>query len=106
MNKVLVSAILAVCMGADMDLNPTTLQASAMLAVPLPETGWHLVEVDFQNGVASMRLDSADVVGATTIPAFVPGRPYFYGFGAGTGGAVNRHEVRNFTVTFPTPRCI
>lgn len=97
---------LAVCMGADMDLNPTTLQASAMLPVPLPETGWHLVEVNFQNGVASMRLDSADVVGATTIPAFVPGTPYFYGFGAGTGGAVNRHEVRNFTVTFPTPRCI
>jgi hypothetical protein len=89
-----------------MDVIPTTLQASGALAMPLAETDWHLVEIELQAGVARMRLDAAEVLSGVSLPGFTPGTAYFFGFGAGTGGAVNRHEVRNLTIQFPTPRCL
>ena len=29
-----------------------------------------------------------------------------FGFGAGTGGLTDKHEVKDVTITFPSPRCL
>ena len=43
---------------------------------------------------------------ALVLPNFTSGDAYYFGFTWATGGYSERHEVRNVSITFPTPRCL
>ena len=88
------------------DSVPTTLAASDVLPGDLAEGGWRSVTVDVDAGMVTVSLDDTAVLGPVALPGFASGSAHYLGFGAGTGGAFNRHEVRNLVVTFPTPRCL
>jgi Bacterial lectin len=65
----------------------------------------HAANLAFDHGVVTIELDGIQVPGTFTVPGWVDGKAYYYGFGAGTGDAVGVQVVNNFIVTFPTPRC-
>jgi Bacterial lectin len=85
---------------------PTTIAASDMLADALHDSGWHQVAITFDEGTLSVDLDDVSVLSDVALPGFVPGAAMYVGFGAGTGGAFSRHHVRQFSMSFPTPRCL
>lgn len=84
--------------------NPTSLAANDS-PVGLRNSGWHTAKIDFENGKIFVSIDDRLVINGYALHGYVPG-PYYLGFGAGTGGASDRHEVKNVTVSFPAPRCL
>lgn len=50
-------------------------------------------------------IDDRLVINGYALHGYTPG-PYYLGFGAGTGGASDRHKVKNVTIHFPMPRCL
>ncbi|WP_437299225.1 hypothetical protein [Sorangium sp. So ce426] len=51
-------------------------------------------------------IDGKSLFQGFTIPGFPVGSRLFHGFAAGTGDATARQEIRNVTITFPSPRCL
>ena len=87
---------------------PTPVATSPYLPFDLGDGAWRTEVVSVVDGVASVAIDGIPVPNLqdVTLPNFVPGTKYFYGFGAATGGLAARHEIRNVQITFPTPRCL
>lgn len=95
------------CTTSDGALLPTTLLANDSLPFTLSDGMTHTAIVELDNGAMTVTLDGTIVVTSFPIPGFVAGKPYYFAFGAGTGGYVNFHEVGpDLTISFPTPRCL
>jgi hypothetical protein len=98
---------LAECTTTDDALLPTTLFSNGTLPFTLSDATMHTATVVLDKGAMTVTLDGTTVVDAFAIPGFASGKSYHFGFGGGTGGAVNFHEVGpNLTITFPSPRCL
>jgi hypothetical protein len=94
---------------------PTSLFATDITStLDLGDTHWHTAQVLVSAGTMSLAIDNATLVSAVSLPGFQSTTPYYLGFAAATGGLVlpdggvggYRQEVKNVTITFPTPRCL
>jgi hypothetical protein len=58
--------------------------------------------------VAVSNLQGVSLPSGTDPNAFVPGTPYYFGFGGGTGSnnMASRAEIRNVSVTFGSTHCL
>ena len=84
---------------------PTLIGKTAMPAFMLGDGSWHTAAIHFDNGAVKLTLDGATVLDGESLPLFQPA-PYYFGFGAGTGGSSARMEIRNVGVVFPSLRCL
>jgi hypothetical protein len=89
-----------------LDLEPTPLAVAEADPILLRESGVHAAVVELSGGALSVSVDGTPLVVDAALPGFVPGEAYYFGFGAGTGGSTDRHEVRNVEFTFPSARCL
>ena len=79
----------------------TSYLAANTITVPeMENTGWHHVDIAFDNGHIEVYMDSAKYVDATI--AGYTGFDAYFGFTAATGGATNYHQIDNFTLN-PIP---
>jgi len=79
----------------------TTYLAANTIAVPeMEDTGWHHVDIAFDNGDIEVYMDSVKYVDATI--AGYTGFGAYFGFTAATGGANNYHQIDNFSIN-PIP---
>ena len=66
--------------------------------------------VQLAGGDLSAAVDTHAVAGGVALTGFVPGATYYYGFGGAIGGGGSsvgmQTEVKDVTVTFPSPRCL
>jgi hypothetical protein len=94
---------------------PTSLfESDVSSVVDLGDTHWHTAVVTLVSGAVSLSIDGTSVINNVALSGLELGAPYYLGFAAGTGGLVApdggpggyRHEVKNVTITFPTPRCL
>ncbi|KYF48303.1 hypothetical protein BE08_30435 [Sorangium cellulosum] len=75
-------------------------------SVALGDGAFHTAQVDFNAGEVSVSIDGAPQIQRFAIGGFPVGSRFFYGFGAATGAAIARQEIRNVKITFPSPRCL
>ncbi len=94
---------------------PTSLFANDLTGiVDLADAHWHQAVVSLAGGSLTVEVDGATYATAVALPGFVPGTPYYFGFAGATGGIAGgpdggggyQTEVRDVSVTFPTPRCL
>jgi hypothetical protein len=91
---------------------PTSLYATADLTgwVTLGDAQWHTATVQLASGAMTVAIDSQQIVSAVPLPGFASGTSYYYGFAGGIGGGNGslgaQTEVKDVTVTFPSPRCL
>jgi lectin family protein/stigma-specific protein Stig1 len=99
---------LAVCSIPDCSDLPTMLFSYTDLPFMLDDGVPHTATVVLDSGVISVTVDGMAAVTKFPLPKeFVPGTPYYFGFGGGTGGGTDYHEVGpDLTISFPTPRCL
>ncbi|HEY1953961.1 MAG TPA: hypothetical protein VGH28_00065, partial [Polyangiaceae bacterium] len=83
---------------------PTSLLVNDAPGFTLGDGAWHTVVVEIVSGAFTVTADNNGEVAAYT-PTGWANASYYLGFGAGTGGQTNVHEVRNVSVTFATPHC-
>lgn len=105
---------LALCSSAEG--TPTSLFASGDLSavVDLGDAHWHSARVTLAQGAVSVSIDGTAVATGVALPQLQVGTPYYFGFAGATGGLFAadggpggfRQEVRNVSITFPTPRCL
>jgi hypothetical protein len=66
----------------------------------------HQAVIQMTSGSFTISIDGTQVL-TGSVPKFVFGTSYYYGFGGGTGGLTDLHEVSPaLQVIFPTPRCL
>ena len=75
--------------------------ASTAAKMTLIDGNAHAVRVKLANGSVTVLLDGNEVIGATALPGYAPYSGY-WGFGAGTGGAFELHELRSVTARIGT----
>ncbi|WP_437681935.1 L-type lectin-domain containing protein [Sorangium sp. So ce131] len=75
-------------------------------SVALGDGAFHTARVIFDQGEVNVSIDGEPHIQGFAISGFPVGSSFFYGFAAGTGDAVARQEIRNVTITFPSPRCL
>jgi hypothetical protein len=79
-------------------------------AYTLSDGNWHTAMVHLANGQLSVSVQTGGTTTTlfTNVPlsGFAAGDSYYFGFAASTGGLSERHEVKNVSVTFPSPRCL
>jgi hypothetical protein len=98
---------LTLCTTPGGDITPTTLTSNLDLPFELGDGMEHTVIVQLAEGALSVTLDGTLTIEPFALPGFVPGTSYYFGFGGGTGGEVNFHEIApDLLITFPTPRCL
>ena len=94
---------------------PTSLAAQDVTAdFDLADTHWHTAIVTLSGGQVGLSIDGTEVLSGVALTGFASGSAYTFGFTGGTGGLVlpdgggggYRQEVKNVSVTFPTPRCL
>jgi hypothetical protein len=95
---------------------PTSLFASGDLSavVDLGDAHWHTAHVSLLQGAFSVTINGTQVASSIALPNLQVGAAYYFGFAGATGGLFQadggpggfRQEVRNVTITFPTPRCL
>jgi hypothetical protein len=92
---------------------PTSLFATPDLTgtVTLNDGQWHAATVSLvAGGTMSVTVDTHGVVGGVALTGFASGTSYYYGFAGGIGGGSGdkgqQTEVKDVTVTFPSPRCL
>jgi hypothetical protein len=104
------------CMaGSSGTVQPTPLAVSETLSAlyqyDLGDGAWRTCTIHVVSGKASVTVDqngshNAPALSDVQLTGLVPGDAYYYGFAASTGGSLEKHEIRNITVTFPVPRCL
>jgi hypothetical protein len=86
---------------------PTAVQVSANLAPDdIGDGAWRTVLVHLAGSAMSVTVNGNTALSGVALPNFVPGTAYYFGFAGATGGLGARTEVRNVSLTFPTPRCL
>ncbi len=73
--------------------------------VMLGDMQTHAAVVTFDQGAVAVTVDGIPA-GSFTIPGWVSGQSFYYGFGAGTGDAIGLQVVNAAVVQFPTYRCL
>ena len=81
-------------------LDMTTIAATAVNAA-LIDGNQHSIKVRLVDGLVTIALDGANVLGPTTLPGYVPFAGY-WGFGAGTGGAFEDQLLKSATARIGT----
>ena len=67
----------------------------------------HSVLVTLASGAVSVTVDDMSWLSGVSLPGFVSGTAYYFGFAGGTGGVTDAHMVSpSLSITFPTPRCL
>jgi hypothetical protein len=85
---------------------PTHITATGSTLPTLDGTS-HSVVVTLASGAVSVTIDDISWLSGVSLPGFVSGTAYYFGFAGGTGGATDAHEVSpSLSITFPTPRCL
>jgi hypothetical protein len=84
---------------------PTALSPTVMPGFMLHGSGYHSCTIHFDMGKVTVSLDGTKLIDAYQIQNF-QSKSYYYGFGAATGGATDRFEVKNVEIDFPSPRCL
>jgi hypothetical protein len=99
---------LAACNTGSNGTLPTPVGAAQ--AFEVADGMWHTALIKLANGKLSVTIqtngNNFPLLLDVALPGFVAGEQYFYGFTGSTGGFSERHEIRNFVVTFPTQRCL
>jgi hypothetical protein len=87
---------------------PTHITATATDGgLPTLDGSSHTVTVTLAGGAVSVVIDDVSRLSGVSLPGFVSGTAYYFGFAGGTGGATDAHEVSpSLSITFPTPRCL
>ena len=88
---------------------PNALATSGDLFSTVGDIGdgtWRTALVHLAGGQMSLSINGDAILSAVSLPGFVSGSSYYFGFGGGTGTDSSRQEIRNVTVSFPTPRCL
>ena len=94
---------------------PNSVAATDITAtVDVADTHWHTAIVTLKNGAASLSIDGTTFLSDVALPGLTLKEAYYLGFTGATGGLVPaggggggfRQEVKNVTVTFPTPTCL
>lgn len=87
--------------------------ADATSTVDLADTHWHTAIFTLASGSMTVKIDGHVFLSGVTLNGLQLGAPYYFGFGGATGGLVQsdgtggyRQEVKNVSITFPTPRCL
>jgi hypothetical protein len=89
----------------------TSLFASPDLTgtVTLSDAKWHTAAVQLSSGTMSVTVDGHAVAGIL-LQGFTSGTRYYYGFAGAIGGSSSslgmQTEVKDVSITFPTPRCL
>jgi hypothetical protein len=91
---------LALCNGS----MPNTLVVNDNPGFETDDGNWHTMIVRVANGAFTVTADGHSEFTSYTPSGWANGA-YYLGFGGGTGGLTNFHDVRNVTVTFDTPHC-
>jgi hypothetical protein len=77
--------------------------------VTLSDAQWHAATVQLASGTMSVTVDGHAVAGIL-LQGFAPGTRYYYGFAGAIGGGSSslgmQTEVKDVSITFPTPRCL
>jgi hypothetical protein len=104
------------CMaGSNGTVQPTPLAVSETLSAlyqyDLGDGAWRTCTIHVVSGKASVTIDqngshNAPALSDVQLTGLVLGDAYYFGFAAATGGSVEKHEIRNITVTFPVPHCL
>jgi hypothetical protein len=83
---------------------------AAPVEMELADGQWRTVAIHIEDAKMTV---SITVAGKTIVPfdevplpGFVNGGSYYYGFSGATGFYSERHELRNVSFSFPTPRCL
>jgi hypothetical protein len=100
-NHMAIDSLNPPCMGG----SPKSLTVNNTLPFTLTNSGWHDCTVTFSKGVMSVTVDGKPVFTNFQIPNYVA-ESYYFGFGGATGGNFEEHQFKNFSLTFPTPRCL
>jgi hypothetical protein len=79
--------------------------SNTSLPFELRNSGWHVLDVDWNFGDVRIALDHIPVL-SYVIPTWVSGQSYYMGFAAAGGFNADLHEIRNIRITFSTPRCL
>ncbi|WP_437815237.1 L-type lectin-domain containing protein [Sorangium sp. So ce1078] len=74
--------------------------------VALGDAAFHTARIELNEGNVSVSIDGEPMIQGFAISGFPVGSRFYYGFAAGTGAAVARQEIRNVTISFPSPRCL
>jgi len=86
---------------------PKQLLLESNLPFSLRDNDWHTCTVHLDAaGAMSVALDGSTVLAPYSLPGWTPGTAAWLGFGGYNGGSWDRHEIRNVSITFPTPRCL
>jgi hypothetical protein len=76
----------------------------------LGDGSWHTATVHLANGQLSLSIKtqgtSTTLFSNVSLSGFHAGDSFFFGFTGSCGGYSQRQEVRNISITFPTPRCL
>ena len=92
---------------------PTSLFASpnlSTLGLNLFDANWHTATISLVGSSMTVTVDSQAAATNVQLTAFTSGTAYYYGFAGAIGGGGSslgaQTEVKDVTVTFPTPRCL
>jgi hypothetical protein len=93
---------------------PDSLDSTDVSSVlDLADGNWHTVTISMTGGALSVVVDDVGVLKGVALPGYSPTMPAYVGFGGATGGLVDstgnggyRSEVKNVSITFPSPRCL
>jgi hypothetical protein len=77
----------------------------------LADGNWHTATLHLANGQLSVSVQLGAGTPATLftnvpLTGFTAGATYYFGFSGATGGFSERKEIKNVSITFPTPRCL
>jgi hypothetical protein len=94
------------CQEGGSGIVPRTLMTPVSLSVVVRNSGWHRCTVEVVSGVVTMKVDAISFINNFAVPGLDDSTPYYFAFGAGTGGSSDRHEIRNVSISLPTPQCL
>jgi hypothetical protein len=87
--------------------------ADLSTTVDLADGNWHTASVSMAGGALSVVIDDTGVLKGVALPGYAPSAPAYLGFAGATGGLVDptgnggyRSEVKDVSITFPSPRCL
>ncbi len=104
---------LAMC-SAQAGMPTSVFEADLTSVVDVGDGEWHQAEIKLDAAALSLSIDGTPTFANVQISGISPGATYYVGFSGATGNSLLadggffgfRQEVRDVTITFPTPRCL
>jgi hypothetical protein len=99
----------------DVSGQPAALASSANLnavyGYDIADGQWRTCTIHVANGAVSVTIDqdgssNRAALSNVRLTGFTTGDLYYFGFSGATGAFSQTQEIRNVTITFPTPRCL